>query len=258
MFEYFYHQTLRKSVALFGTLFNDIKVVRTNAAGKTLNQLKVPLAYAPRAKYLERIRQVQDFEEDTKIALKLPRMSFEISSISYDTGRKLPKMNNFYRYLSTSDTSATKFLSPVPYTISFQLNIFAKNQDDALQIVEQIIPYFNPQYTLSIKPFSEYSDIVQDVPVTITGVTFSDEFDGAQEQRRTIIYTVDFSMNILFYGPLKTNDLIREAITDVHLDNYRGVDSDGKAVTVTVGIDPDSAGPLDDFGFNTEVDYHNE
>ena len=194
MFQYFYHQTLRKTVATFGTIFNNIKVIRADANGKVLNQTKVPLAYAPRSKFLERIRTTDNLETDTKVALKLPRMSFEITSISYDAERKLPKMNNYYRY-TDSTTNKNKFLAPVPYLISFQLNVYSKTQDDALQIVEQIIPYFAPQYSITVKPFTEFTDIKHDIPITLQSVTFSDDFEGSQETRRTIIYTLDFQMN---------------------------------------------------------------
>lgn len=256
MFEYFYHQTLRKTVAVFGTIFNDIRVVRSDSAGKVLSQIKVPLAYAPRAKYLERIRTVEDFEQDTKIALKLPRMSFEITSLQYDTERKLPKMNNFFRY-DDSNTTKNKFISPVPYNITFSLNVYAKTQDDALQIVEQIIPYFNPQYSVTIKPFKDFTDVKHDIPIVLQSVTFSDDFEGAQESRRTIIYTLDFSMLAFFYGPIYNQSIIREAIADVSILGDDLEDSDGKISRLTVTPNPDSANPLEDFGFNEQIEYFN-
>lgn len=257
MFQYFYHQTLRKTVATFGTIFNGVKVVRSDASGKVLNQTKVPLAYAPRSKFLERIRTTDNLETDTKVALKLPRMSFEITSISYDAERKLPKMNNYYRY-SDSTTNKSKFLAPVPYLISFQLNIYSKTQDDALQIVEQIIPYFTPQYSITVKPFKEFTDIKHDIPITLQSVTFSDDFEGSQETRRTIIYTLDFQMNTFFYGPVYNQGFIREAITDIGILGDTITDSDGRIARVTVTPTPDNVTPLDDFGFNEDIEYFNE
>ena len=174
---HFYHQKVRKCVSIFGALFNNIYVVRQNG------QIKVPLSYAPKQKYLERIRENPDLSENSQVAIKLPRMSFEITSFSYDNTRQLTKVSNFTA-IGTANTNRQKFFSPVPYNINFQLNVYAKNQDDALQIVEQILPTFNPQYTLTIKPFvSEYPDFKEDIPIAIQSLSFSDDFEGALEHR---------------------------------------------------------------------------
>jgi len=250
---YFYHEKIRKSVAIFGRLFNNIYVVRKDAAGGVLNQLKVPLAYAPKQKYLERLRENSDLNDDTKIAVKLPRMSFEITQISYDLTRQLTKVSNFKTLGSTPQTRQ-KFYSPVPYNINFQLNIYAKSQDDALQIVEQILPTFNPQYTLTIKPFAEkYPDFKEDIPVIITGVSFTDDYDAPMEQRRTIIYTLEFEMKLSFFGPIGEGEVIRKSIADVYLINQ---DSDKLLETITINPDPlNVIGlPDSDYGFDTEID----
>jgi len=248
MFSYFYHQRLRKTVASFGALFNNIYVIRKDSTGKSISQVKVPLAYAPKEKYLERIRENPDLDADTQVAIKLPRMSFEITSLTYDPERKLPKMNNFSRVATNS--SANQFFAPAPYLISFQLSIYAKTQDDALQIVEQIIPYFNPQYTLTIKPFAEYPDIKEDVPLTIQAVSLTDEFEGQLEQRRTIIYTIEFLMKINFYGPISDKEIIRTALVDIYQMN---VDSDARIETIRVTPDPIDVSPDSDYGFNTDI-----
>jgi len=250
---YFYHEKIRKSVAIFGRLFNNIYVIRKDAAGGVLNQLKVPLAYAPKQKYLERLRENSDLNNDTKIAVKLPRMSFEITQISYDLTRQLTKVSNFKTLGSTPQTRQ-KFYSPVPYNINFQLNIYAKSQDDALQIVEQILPTFNPQYTLTIKPFAEkYPDFKEDIPVIITGVSFTDDYDAPMEQRRTIIYTLEFEMKLSFFGPIGEGEVIRKSIADVYLINQ---DSDRILETITVNPDPLSTigMPDSDYGFDTDID----
>ena len=154
---YFYNQHIRKSVALFGTLFNNIYILRKDANNNGLSTVKVPLAYAPRRKFIERLRENPDLANDTKVAIKLPRMSFEIINFNYDSTRQLAKTNN--RILPSTNNTKTKFFAPTPYNISFQLNIYAKTQDDALQVVEQIIPFFTPQYSLSIKPLDAYPQI---------------------------------------------------------------------------------------------------
>lgn len=250
MFQYFYHQRLRKSVAVFGTIFNNIYVLRKDSNDQVISQVKVPLAYAPRMKYIQRIRENLSLENDTKVAIKLPRMSFEITSIAYNSQRKLPKLNNFSKPLVSPNTQKNKFFTPAPYTIGFQLNIYARTQDDALQIVEQILPYFNPQYTLTIKPFSDTPDVKEDVPVTIQSVSFSDDFEGALEERRTIIYTLEFSMEINFYGPINSNDIIRQAKATVHEAINFVEETDPKLQEIEVTPDPADANPADDFGFN--------
>lgn len=262
MFEYFYHERIRKAVATFGTVFNDIHVQRKNKTGAIISQLKVPLAYAPKDKYLERIRENPTLVEDTKVALKLPRMSFEITSLAYDTERVLPKNNHYNKVYGSSITQANKIYAPAPYSIFFQLNIYAKLQDDALQIVEQIIPYFNPQYTLTLKPFGEFSDVKEDVPITLQSVAFTDDFEGSLEQRRTIIYTLDFGMKVNFHGPFRQSKVINKSITDIHLDKSSlltsGADSDGLYVRSTLTPNPINASPFSDFGFTIDNKYYGD
>jgi len=253
---YFYHERIRKSVAIFGRIFNNLYVVRKDSSGGVLNQLKVPLAYAPKSKYLERIRENPSLQNDTRVALKLPRMSFEITDISYDLTRQLTKVSNF-NTVGTTREQRQKFYSPVPYNIGFSLNIFAKNQDDALQIVEQILPTFNPQYTLSIFPFKDlYPTFVEDVPIVITGVTFSDDYEGPLEQRRTIVYTLTFEMKVQFYGDIENKNIIRKAEADIfEMNAGLGGDSDIYLERVTVTPNPLTAigMPDSDFGFTEEV-----
>lgn len=250
---HFYHQRIRKSVALFGRMFNDIYVLRKDASGNVISQVKVPLAYAPQRKFLDRIRQNPDLDTDTQVAIKLPRMSFEIVSFQYEPQTTINKMAN-YNLVGSSNTTRAKFNAFVPYTINFQLNVYAKNQDDALQVVEQIVPYFSPQYTLTIKPFDDYADLKEDVPITLTGVSFTDDYEGALEQRRTIIYTLDFEMKIRFYGPVANTSIIRTAITKVY-DQAAGLaDSDILLETITVTPDPADVSPDSDYGFNIVID----
>lgn len=253
---YFYHEKIRKSVSLFGRLFNNIYVIRKNSAGGVLNQLKVPLSYAPRKKFLERIRQNTDLDTDSKVAIKLPRMSFEITSFVYDNTRQLTKLSNFKTFGSTVQ-QRQKFYSPVPYTINFQLNIYAKSQDDALQIVEQIVPTFNPQYTLTIKPFPvDYPDFKEDIPIIIQSLSFSDDYEGSMEQRRTIVYTLDFEMKVSFYGAITEGDIVREVVSDVFFMNAGvGGDSDIKVETITTTPKPLSTigMPDSDFGFDNSI-----
>lgn len=250
---HFYHQRVRKSVAVFGTLFNNIYVIRKDSAGQVTSQIKVPLSYGPKRKFLERIREQENLDTNTALAIKLPRMSFEILAFDYDATRQLAKVNNFNK-VSTANTLRNKFYTPVPYNINFQLNVYAKNQDDALQIVEQILPYFSPQYSLTMKPHSDFTDIKEDVPIILQGITFSDDYESSLEQRRTILYTLDFVMKVNFYGPITDGKIIRTVDANVGL---RG-DSDVLFETITVTTDPADAEPEDDYGFTTTIAPYDE
>lgn len=253
--QHFYHKKTRIAVAIFGKLFNNIYVLRADSNDQVISQVKVPLSYAPKAKYLERIRENPDLSTDTKVALKLPRMSFEITAIAYDNQRQLAKVSKF-NTSGTDGTNRQKFFSPVPYNINFQLNIYAKTQDDALQIVEQILPTFNPQYSLTIKPFSsEYPTFKEDVPIIIQGVSFQDDFEGELAQRRTIIYTMDFEMKLNYYGYIGRSDIIREAKGRLFQMETGLSDSDTQLELIKVQPNPiDVLGLADsDFGFTTTI-----
>lgn len=251
---HFYHQRLRKSVAIFGTLFNNIYVLRKNSSNQVISQVKVPLSYGPQRKFLDRIRQNPDLDTDTKVAIKLPRMSFEIVAIQYDAPRQLPKTNQFQQAGSTA-ALRNKFNIFVPYSVSFQLSIYAKNQDDALQIVEQILPYFNPQYTLTLKPFEDYPDIKEDVPIALTGVDFTDDYESPLEQRRTIIYTLSFDMRVNFYGPITESGVIRTAINNIYEIDRGLADSDLQVASFRTRPDPFNVSADSDFGFADSSDY---
>lgn len=246
---HFYHKKVRTCVAIFGKIFNNLYVVRPNS------QVKVPLSYAPKQKFLERIRDNPDLD-NTQVAIKLPRMSFEITSFAYDPTRQLTKISNF-NTIGTANTNRQKFFTPVPYSINFQLNIYAKNQDDALQIVEQILPTFNPQYTLTIKPFAtEYPSFKEDVPIIIQSLSFADDFEGALEQRRTIIYTIDFEMKVCFYSSINNSEIIRSAKTTL-FDMKGGAtgDSDIALERIDTVANPTNVIGLadSDFGFTNTI-----
>jgi len=247
---YFYNKRVRTAVAVFGSLFNDINVVRTKADGSVLSQLKVPLSYAPKRNFIERLEEMTQGEEaERRVAVKLPRMSFEVVSMNYDPQRQLPKMNNFK--LQSDQDSRRSLYAGVPYVMGFQLSVYAKSQDDALQIVEQIIPYFAPQYTISVKPFIDLPDVTEDVPVTLTGVDFQDDFEGSIDQRRTIIYNLNFDMKINFYGPINNSKVIREVNLNLHT-----LDPDQFVTNINITPTPIDVNPDSDYGFT--IEYNDE
>jgi hypothetical protein len=250
---YFYNKRVRTSVSIFGSLFNDIHVLRTKADGSVLSQVKVPLSYAPKRSFIERLEEMTQGEEsERRVAVKLPRMSFEIVSITYDSQRQLPKINSFEHMVETdTGTQKRKIYTGVPYIMGFQLSVYAKSQDDALQIVEQIIPYFAPQYTLSVKPFIDHPEITEDVPITLAGVDFQDDYEGTIDQRRTIIYNLNFDMKINFYGPVREGKLIREVNLNLHT-----LDPNEFITNINITPTPLNVSPDSDYGFG--IEYNNE
>lgn len=247
---HFYHKRVRSCVALFGSMFDDIHILRTNSAGKVLSQVKVPLSYAPARSFIERLEEMSQGESaERRVALKLPRMSFEIVSIAYDAQRQLPKLNYFT--VADDNYRADKYYVGVPYTLSFQLSVYARSQDDALQVVEQILPYFAPQYTLSVKPFSDQPDIKEDIPISLTSIDFQDDFEGPVEQRRTIIYNMTFDMRVNFYGPENDAPIVREVNTNLNL-----IDNDDRTSfveNVQVTPSPIDVSPDSDYGFSVLI-----
>ena len=229
---HFYHQKVRKCVAAFGSLFTNLYVIRKNSAGAVISTVRVPLAYAPRDKYIERIQGLADIQRDEAVALKLPRMSFEITSYIYDDTRQLQKLNKTFHNNTIDDHGSKKDIvtRSVPYNITFSLTIYAKSQDDALQLVEQILPFFSPQYTMTMKPFSQYADILEDIPITLQGVSYLSDFEGPMEQRSVLQYVLDFEMKTAFYGPVDAGkSVIQRSIVNYDLNS---VDSAGFGFSV--------------------------
>ena len=246
---HFYNKHVRTCVSIFGTLFDDIHIIRERADGSTLNQIKVPLSYAPKRSFLERLEEMAQGEEaERRVAIKLPRMSFEIIGVNYDPQRQLPKVNSFK--LVTEDGITRQYVG-TPYLLTFALSIYAKTQDDALQIVEQIVPYFAPQYTLSVKPFADHPEFREDIPVTLNGVDFQDDYEGPLENRRTIIYNLNFEMKMMFYGPQRHSAPIRDVNINMFLNH---LDSDNFIHNINIVPDPIDVSPDSDYGFNIEFD----
>jgi len=187
--------------------------------------------------------------------LEFKQMSFEIISIQYDASRQLQKTNTFQQSGSTN-ALRNKFYTFVPYNVGFQLSIYTKTQDDALQLVEQILPFFNPQYTVTIKPFATFPNVKEDIPIALTGVDFADDFEGSLEQRRTIIYTLTFDMRINFYGPIAESKIIRAAETSMFNINSGLRDSDMQVAKFRTKPNPFDVSADSDFGFNDSADYN--
>ena len=209
---YFYHEITRKTVIAFGTLFNNIYVRHEDGAGNDISEMKVPVAYGPRQKFLARIQQQPELNKATQITL--PRMSFEISSISYDPTRKSGITQTFK---AKDGEQMKKVFMPVPYNLGFELNILTKLQDDGLQILEQILPFFQPGFTLSVDLVKSIGE-KRDIPMVLQSITQQDDYEGDFATRRALIYTLQFTAKTFMFGPIA--DTPEGLIRKVQLDYY--------------------------------------
>ena len=190
MFEYFYHEILRRTIIAFGSLFNGIDIKHLDSAGNVSEEIKVPLAYGPTQKFLARLEQSPDLNKPTSITL--PRMSFEFTGLQYDGTRKVTTTQTFKTQTVGIATAIRKTYMPVPYNMSFELSIFTKLNDDMLQIVEQILPYFQPAYTLSVNLIDTIGE-KRDIPIVIENITMQDDYEGNYSTRRSLLYTIRFT-----------------------------------------------------------------
>ena len=240
---YYYHEILRKTIIGFGTLFNQIFIKHEKKDDTTLDTTKVGLAYGPQQKFFAKIREQANLTKP--VAITLPRMSFEMTSIQYDPTRKSGITQTFK---ASDGTNLKKVFMPVPYNIGFELSIFSKLNDDALQIIEQILPFFQPSFNITINLVSSIGE-KRDVPIVLDNISFRDEYEGDFSTRTALIYTLQFTAKTYLFGPVaKTSDgLIKKVIVDHH----SGTDTSAakREVRYTVVPDPITAGPDDDFGF---------
>jgi len=245
----FYWGTTRKAIVAFGNMFNGITIDRKDSTGTSVESLRIPLSYVPKQKFLARIQQ-QPSLDDRTVQVVLPRMSFEMTGLTYDSARKIsPLQQN--RSINSTSTSLDAQYAPTPYNIQVSLYVYAKNQDDGLQIIEQIIPYFNPDYNLTMKTIPEMG-IKNDLPILLEGITFEDTYEGNFADRRSIIWTLSFMMKLNYYGPVNKQGIIKKVITNT----YSNETLTNKQSTVIVEPDPRTAKPTDNFGYiNTFEDF---
>ena len=215
MFEYFYHEILRRTIISFGSLFNGIEIKHLDSSGNVDDVIKVPLAYGPTQKFLARLEQSADLNKPT--AITLPRMSFEFTGLQYDGTRKVTTTQTFKSQSVGIATAIRKTYMPVPYNMSFELSIFTKLNDDMLQIVEQILPYFQPAYTLSVNLVDTIGE-KRDIPIVIENVTMQDDYEGNYSNRRSLLYTIRFTAKTYLFGPVgDTSKASRDLIKKVRV-----------------------------------------
>ena len=262
---YFYHEIIRKTIIAFGTLFNDVHVRHTDGQGNAESDLKVPLAYGPSQKFLARITQQADLNKPIQITM--PRMSFEMTSIDYDPTRKTSLVQTF----KTCDdgSKVKKVFMPVPYNIGFELNILSKLNDDSLQILEQILPYFQPHFNLTIDLVDSIGE-KRDIPIILESVNFQDDYEGNFDTRRALIHTLRFTAKTYLFGAIadSSDGLIRKVQVDMYSSTDRATAKREMRYTVTPTAKEDKNNdgvidatdhallePGDSFGFDEEWQF---
>ena len=233
MFEYFYNEILRRTIISFGTLFNNVSIKKTDSSDSVVSVVKVPLAYGPTEKFLARINQSPDLNKPTQITL--PRMSFEFTGLTYDPSRKVTTTQQFIVKDPDDGTETKKSYMPVPYNMQFELSIMTKLNDDALQIVEQILPYFQPAYNLSIELVESIKE-KRDVPIVLENITMQDDYEGDFTSRRVLLYTLRFTAKTYLFGPATSasKDIIKKARVSL----LTGTDTSNTTREVTYTVTP--------------------
>jgi hypothetical protein len=245
----FYNQSFRKLIVAFGQIFNNIVIQRTNSTGGVTARITVPLAYAPKEKFLVRLDQQANLES-REFATSLPRMGFEITGLSYDSSRKLTRVQKYSKVKTNESGEKMNFnYTPVPYNITMNLYIFTATAEDGLQIVEQILPYFQPDYTVTINAVPDLN-IKRDIPIVIGNITYEDTYDGAFTTRRAVIYTISFTAKTYLFGPMSNQGVIKTVQADIGTDTDTPLTREERIVVVP---NPTSADADDDFGFTTTI-----
>lgn len=219
---HFYHETVKRSVSIFGTLFNNITIKKTKADGTVLSQQIVPISYGPKQKWLERLSEESELSDGNRSAISLPRMAFQIAGFEYDATRQQNKLIRASKStLESGDVKRSFQYAPAPYTIKFTLSILAKQANDGLQIIEQILPYFQPEYNVTMKMVDSMSE-VRDVPIILNSVAMEDTYEGGFNERRVIEHTLEFSMKIYFFGPVYQGTIIKNVIERDYINTDAG------------------------------------
>mgnify|MGYP003386423145 CR=1 FL=1 len=257
-----YHELTKKYVTIFGTLFDDIVITRFLSDGTPTQVLKVPITFAPKDKVLTRI--IQDADLDRKSAIVLPMMAFEYTYLPYDSNRKLNTVGKIVR--KSDDPNTLKFnYNPVPYNYAFSLYVYVKNMEDGTKIIEQILPMFKPDLTVSAHLIPEM-DIIMDIPITLENITIQDSYDGSFTDRRAIIYTLEFTLKGYLYGPVREKPIIKfvkshfyastNSNTAVETITVKpGLDANGDPTSIeSDSIDVNEIWADDDYGFITKYE----
>jgi len=253
----FYFSLIRKYVILMGTLVNNIRITRTDKAGNVTSLLKIPVTYAPKDKMLARVLQDPNIDRQSA-TIPLPLISFEMGRMTYDGTRKLNTINKV-SIKDTTDSNKFKYqYNPVPYNIEFKVYIYAKNAEDGTKILEQIIPYFTPDWTTTVHLIPEV-EVTMDIPIILNNISYSDNYDGQFKDRRAIIWTLDFLLKGYIYGPVKKANIIKfvennfylPTVDDGKLPSVVGKENVLEKLTIQPGLDIDG-NPINYYGIHSQ------
>jgi hypothetical protein len=252
--QHFYHQHIRKAIIAFGTIFNQITINRLNSSSKIVQSLRVPLAYAPKDKFLTRVQAVpggDDGVQPATVATILPRMGFEIVGLSHDPSRKVSYIQK-NKAIGVDDrpNSVRSQYVAAPYNMNINLYIAAKNQDDGLQILEQILPFFNPDFAVSINDLPEMG-IKRVLEIGLDGITYQDVYEGNFTQRTAIVWELSFTLALNFYGPVSQEGVIKTAIAKTYETLDTNADISRK---YTVTVNPEDATVVDAWDYVEQFD----
>ncbi len=214
---YFYNETIKRAISIFGTLFNNIYIKKIKADGTVLTQQIVPISYGPKQKFLLRLQDDAKARDGSVTSISLPRIAFELTGLEYDPTRQQNKLIRAEKRVLESGKRGFQY-QPAPYNLTFTLSVLAKNVIDAIQVVEQILPYFQPEYTVAMKMVDSMEE-VRDVPIILNSVAMEDMYEGAFEERRVIEYTLEFTMKLYFFGPVYTGEVIKNVIERTYIND---------------------------------------
>ena len=229
---YYYHEIIRRTIIAFGTLFNTIDIKHQTAAGVNFSTVRVPIAYGPTEKFLARLEQKPDLRK--RVAITLPRLAFEMDGISYDPARKVSTMQTFKAFTKDGSKSARKVFMPVPYNLSFKLYAMTQYNEDSLQIIEQILPFFQPSFNLTVDLVKAIGE-KRDIPMILESVNFDDNYESGMEEKRVIIHTLSFTAKTYLFGPVSDSGtgLIKKVQVDYATDTNTRVATRSKRYVAT-------------------------
>ena len=249
---HFYNEGLRKLTIAFGQIFNNIILQQKSSTGAITKRIRVPLAYAPKEKFIARLEQQANLQKGRTFAITLPRMGFELKGLKYDATRKLNKIQKTFK-VKTDDSTVHNFnYAPVPYDITFNLYSFTATAENGLQIIEQILPFFQPDYTVTVNIIPELN-IKRDIPIVLNDVSYEDTYDGEFNKRRAVIYTLAFTAKSYLYGPMSKGKVIRQTQADLGSSTDAPLATEERIIVIPK---PESADADDDFGFTTTISFY--
>jgi hypothetical protein len=244
-----YHGITRKAIVAFGVMFNNLNIRRRDSSNTVRQTIRIPLSYAPKNKMLSRIARLPN-PDYPQVEVTLPRMSFEVIAFEYDGARKI-NLHNQQRTV-INETQAKRIYGPTPYNLTVNLYAYVKNQEDGLQIMEQIVPAFNPDFNVTVTYVPELN-IKHDLPIILNSITYDDQYEGQVQDHRMIIWTYTFTLKLYYYGPTETQEVIRQAIVNI----FKDPELSARIDKYTVTTDPSTAAPSDDFRFLETFDDEN-